>query len=216
MSVATVSPANPNDPDNKPSDVATAGRKVYTEKHISIFLILVCLLQTAFLGWMLHFLISLKIPDINAVASYNPSQATIIYDRAGRIVDRIFVEDRTVVPLENMAPMLPKAFIAAEDGRYYDHPGLDLFSVLRAALNNIVSGARSQGGSTITQQVIKSLLLTPEKTYIRKLKEAILAWRIDKLMTKDEILHIYLSQIYLGEGANERIVVVAAPQPAAG
>jgi penicillin-binding protein 1A len=201
MSVAKVSSAKPNDPENKVSDTATISRNVYSEKHISIFLILVCLLQTAFLGWMLHFLISLKIPDISAVASYNPSQATIIYDRHGRIVDRMFIEDRTVIPLTAMAPLLPKAFVAAEDGRFYQHPGLDLFSVLRAAINNLMDGAKSQGGSTITQQVIKSLLLTPEKTYIRKFKEAILAWRIDKLMTKDEILHIYLNQIYLGEGA---------------
>ncbi|MBU1568347.1 MAG: PBP1A family penicillin-binding protein [Proteobacteria bacterium] len=201
MSVATVSPAKPKTPDNKPSEAVAPKRSIYTEKHISIFFILVCLLQTVFLGWMLHFLISLKIPDISAVASYNPSQATIIYDRHGQIVDRMFVEDRTVIPLTAMAPFLAKAFVAAEDGRFYEHPGLDFFSVLRAAINNFIDGAKSQGGSTITQQVIKSLLLTPEKTYIRKFKEAILAWRIDKLMTKDEILHIYLNQIYLGEGA---------------
>ena len=201
MSIAIVSPANPNDPDNKPRRGAADNRRVYSEKHISIFFILVCLLQTIFLGWMLHFLISLKIPDISAVSSYNPSQATIIYDRYERIVDRMFIEDRTVIPLSAMASYLPKAFISAEDGRYYDHPGLDYFSVLRAAINNFLGNARSQGGSTITQQVIKSVLLTPEKTYIRKFKEAILAWRVDKLMTKDEILNIYLNQIYLGEGA---------------
>ncbi len=201
MSIATVSSAKPNDPENKPAVGATDSRGVYTEKHISIFFIVVCLLQTAFLGGMLYFLISLKIPDISAVASYNPSQATVIYDRHGRIVDRMFIEDRTVIPLSAMAPFLPKAFVAAEDGRFFEHPGLDFFSVLRAASKNFLDGAKSQGGSTITQQVIKSLLLTPEKTYIRKFKEAILAWRIDKLMSKEEILHIYLNQIYLGEGA---------------
>ncbi len=202
MSEATLSSAKPAE--EKPG-TRQAGprdpRRVFGESHINGFLLILCLLQTLFVGSLLYFLDSLKIPDIDAVAGYSPSQATIIYDGAGKIVDRVFVEDRTVVPLENMAPLLPKAFIAAEDGRYYEHPGLDLFSVLRAAINNILSGARSQGGSTITQQVIKSLLLTPEKTYIRKFKEAILAWRIDKLMSKDEILHIYLSQIYLGEGA---------------
>ena len=202
MSEATLSSAKPAE--EQPGARETGPRdprRVYGESHINGFLLILCLVQTLFVGGLLFFLDSLKIPDIDAVAGYSPSQATIIYDGAGKIVDRVFVEDRTVVPLENMAPMLPKAFIAAEDGRYYEHPGLDLFSVLRAAINNILSGARSQGGSTITQQVIKSLLLTPEKTYIRKFKEAILAWRIDKLMTKDEILHIYLSQIYLGEGA---------------
>ncbi len=201
MSVAIVSPAKPSTPDTHSADPKIEGRRTYSEKHISIFLIIVCLLQTAFLGAMLSFLVSLKIPDISAVAGYNPSQATIIYDRQGQIVDRMFIEDRTVIPLDAMTPLLAKAFVAAEDGRFYEHPGLDFFSVLRAAINNMVDGAKSQGGSTITQQVIKSLLLTPEKTYIRKFKEAILAWRIDKLMTKDEILHIYLNQIYLGEGA---------------
>ena len=202
MSEATLSSAKPAE--EKPGTRQAGPRdpcRVFGESHINGFLLILCLLQTLFVGSLLYFLDSLKIPDIDAVAGYSPSQATIIYDGAGKIVDRVFVEDRTVVPLENMAPLLPRAFIAAEDGRYYEHPGLDLFSVLRAAINNILSGARSQGGSTITQQVIKSLLLTPEKTYIRKFKEAILAWRIDKLMSKDEILHIYLSQIYLGEGA---------------
>ena len=114
----------------------------------------------------------------------------------------MFIENRTVIPLAAMSPFLPKAFVAAEDGRFYEHPGLDFISVFRAAINNFRGRARSQGGSTITQQVAKSLLLTPEKTYVRKFKEAILAWRIDKLLSKEEILYIYLNQIYLGEGAN--------------
>ena len=100
-----------------------------------------------------------------------------------------------------MPPLLPKAFVAAEDGRFYEHPGLDFFSVLRALINNIRQGGKSQGGSTITQQVAKGLLLSPEKTYLRKFKEAILAWRIDRMLTKDEIIYIYLNHIYLGEGA---------------
>lgn len=113
----------------------------------------------------------------------------------------MFTENRTVVPLKSMAPHLAEAFVAAEDGRFFEHPGLDLVSVLRALVNNIRTGEKSQGGSTITQQVAKSLLLSPEKTYIRKFKEAILAYKIDKVMTKKEILYIYLNQIYLGEGA---------------
>ncbi len=174
---------------------------MYGEKQISLFLILVCLLQTIFLGGLLFIFISLKIPDIGTVAKYRPHQATIIYDRHGNIVDRIFVENRTVIPLEKMSPFLANAFVAAEDGRFYEHPGLDFFSVLRAAINNARHGGKGQGGSTITQQVAKSLLLTPEKTYVRKFKEAILAWRIDQLLSKKEVLYIYLNQIYLGEGA---------------
>ncbi len=197
-----MSPPKPKTVKKRPARKPAVRRKVYTEKHISIFLIVLCLLQTAFLGSLLIALISLRIPDIRSVARYRPPEATVIYDRKGRIVDRMFTENRTVIPLEAMSPFLSKAFVAAEDGRFYEHPGLDLFSVLRAAINNFRDGARSQGGSTITQQVTKSLLLTPEKTYIRKFKEAILAWRMDKLLSKEEILYIYLNQIYLGEGAH--------------
>lgn len=151
---------------------------------------------------MLFTLKSLDIPDLRNVANYAPAQATIIYDRHGQEVDRIFTENRTLVPLAAMNPLLGKAFVAAEDGRFFEHPGLDMVSVLRAVFVNMKSGRKSQGGSTITQQVARALLLTPEKTYVRKFKEAILAWRIDTLLTKDEILYIYLNQIYLGESAH--------------
>ena len=130
MSIAKVSPVKPDNQENKTAKGATDRRRVYTEKHISIFLIVICLLQTVFIGGLLSFLISLNIPDISAVAGYAPSQATVIYDRQGRIVDRLFIEDRTVIPLAAMAPLLPKAFISAEDGRFYEHPGLDFFSVM--------------------------------------------------------------------------------------
>jgi len=196
-----VSPTKPKRTARRTPRKPVARRKIYTEKHISFFLIIICLLQTAFLGSLLFILISLRIPNISSVSRYQPDQATVIYDSRGNIVDRIFVENRTVIPLDAMSPFLAKAFVAAEDGRFYEHPGLDFFSVLRAAINNFRGKSKSQGGSTITQQVTKSLLLTPEKTYIRKFKEAILAWRIDKLLSKDEILYIYLNQIYLGEGA---------------
>ncbi|WP_457577115.1 penicillin-binding protein 1A [Desulfomarina sp.] len=176
-------------------------KKVYNEKHIFSFFLVVCFFQTLFLGGLLYILVSLHIPDIRNVANYQPSQATLIYDRYGRVVDRMFVENRTVIPLSAMSPYLPKAFVAAEDGRFFEHSGLDIVSVFRAAVNNFRKGGRGQGGSTITQQVAKSLLLTPEKTYVRKFKEAVLAWRIDRLLSKEEILYIYLNQIYLGEGA---------------
>ncbi|MBW2658099.1 MAG: PBP1A family penicillin-binding protein [Deltaproteobacteria bacterium] len=176
-------------------------KKVYNEKHITGFLLFMCFLQTSFLGLLLFILVSLHIPDIRSVAHYQPPQATLIYDRNGTIIDRMYIENRTVIPLSSMSPHLPTAFVAAEDGRFFEHPGLDFFSVLRAAINNLRTGGKGQGGSTITQQVAKSLLLTPEKTYVRKFKEAILAWRIDNLLSKEEILYIYLNQIYLGEGA---------------
>jgi len=160
-----------------------------------------CLVLSLFLGVLLFALDQLRIPGIRDVSQYNPAQATLIYDRHGSVVERVFTENRIVIGLDRMPPLLPKAFVAAEDGRFYEHPGLDLFSVFRAFINNLRQGGKSQGGSTITQQVAKGLLLSPEKTYLRKFKEAILAWRIDRLLTKDEIIYIYLNHIYLGAGA---------------
>lgn len=185
----------------KPIKKPTPRKKVYDERHIFAGIALLAFFQITFVALLLAGLDSLHLPDISNVTKYKPAEATRIFDRHGKLIDKMFVENRNVVPLSEMAQLLPKAFVAAEDGRFFEHPGLDFFSVFRAALNNVKSGGRGQGGSTITQQVAKSLLLSPEKTYIRKIREAILAWRIDKLLTKEEILFIYLNQIYLGEGA---------------
>jgi penicillin-binding protein 1A len=181
----------------------TAARraKVLGEKHIIAFFFSVALLLSVFLAGLLGFFQQLNLPGIRNVSNYQPLQATLILDRNGAIVDRIFIENRVVVGLDEMPALLPKAFVAAEDGRFYEHPGLDFYSVLRALINNVRAGRKSQGGSTITQQVAKGLLLSSEKTYLRKFKEAMLAWRIDTLLSKDEILYIYLNHIYLGAGA---------------
>jgi len=176
-------------------------KKPYNEKHIIGFFFCICLFLSLFLGSLLFALDQLKIPDIRTVSHYRPPQTTLIFDRHGTIIDRLYSENRIVIPLDRMNPLLPKAFVAAEDGRFFEHPGLDSFSVLRALMANLREGRKSQGGSTITQQVAKGLLLSPEKTYLRKFKEAILAWRIDSLLSKDDIIYIYLNQIYLGDGA---------------
>jgi len=185
----------------KKGSSSTRRKKPLNDKHIIGFLFSISLVLSIVLGSLLFTLYQLDIPDIRTVAHYRPAQASLIYDKNGNVIDRIFVENRVVVPLDKMNPLLPKAFVAAEDSRFFEHPGLDTFSVLRAFFNNVREGRKSQGGSTITQQVAKGLLLTPEKTYLRKFKEAILAWRIDSLLTKDEIIYIYLNQIYLGSGA---------------
>jgi penicillin-binding protein 1A len=105
------------------------------------------------------------------------------------------------MPLPQMPQMLVDAFVAAEDSRFYKHQGIDFISIIRAFFKNLEAGTIVQGGSTITQQVTKSFLLTPERSYKRKLKEAILAYRIDKTISKEDILYLYLNQIYLGHGA---------------
>ncbi|MEE4243563.1 MAG: PBP1A family penicillin-binding protein [Desulfopila sp.] len=176
-------------------------RKPYGEKHIIGFLFTICILLTAFLAALLSAMVALRIPDIRTVSQYKPLQTSYILDRHGNVLERIYTENRTLVSLSRMPELLPQAFVAAEDGRFFEHPGLDFISVIRAASVNIKRGGRAQGGSTITQQVARSLLLSREKTYLRKFKEAILAWRIDSLLSKEDILYIYLNQIYLGEGA---------------
>lgn len=182
---------------NKPAPAGAARGHI----HLSFLLLGVAALATFFVGGLLYLLVILNLPDISSLASYRPPESSIVIDSRGRELTRFYRENRRVIRLTEMPPLLPKAFVAAEDGRFYQHGGVDGWSVLRAVFNNLRSGRRSQGGSTITQQVARALLLSPEKTYIRKLREAVLAYRIDRMLSKDEILHLYLNQIYLGEGA---------------
>ncbi len=100
-----------------------------------------------------------------------------------------------------MPKRLIQAFVAAEDANFYQHKGIDYLGIVRAAFKNLISMRKKEGASTITQQVAKSMLLTPEKKYSRKIKEAILAKRMEERLSKDEILYIYLNQIYLGAGS---------------
>lgn len=176
-------------------------KRPWTHVHLAIYLLFISGLLTIFISATLFLFISLNIPAISSLESYRPPITSLILDDQGNVVDRIFKQNRYVVPLSLMPDLLPNAFVAAEDARFFQHRGIDAWSILRALIHNIRSGSRAQGGSTITQQVARSLLLTPEKTYTRKVKEAILAYRIDHTLNKDEILHIYLNQIYLGEGS---------------
>jgi penicillin-binding protein 1A len=145
--------------------------------------------------------LSQDLPKINSLMDYRPPVITTVYTEDGRRIAEFFKERRIVIPLADVPPLLVKAFIAAEDSRFFHHQGVDPFSILRAALKNLEAGTIKQGGSTITQQVTRSFLLTPERSYLRKLKEVILSYRIEKAFTKEEILFLYLNQIYLGHGA---------------
>jgi penicillin-binding protein 1A len=113
----------------------------------------------------------------------------------------LFAEKRYLVPFEHIPPHVRQAFIAAEDDAFYRHGGIDATGILRAFVNNIIAGGKVQGGSTITQQVVKSVLLSPQKSYERKLKEMILSLRLEHELPKDQILALYLNHIYLGSGA---------------
>ncbi len=161
----------------------------------------ILILFAAAAGVATFYYLSQDLPKIASLTDYKPSVITTVYSDDGRKIAEFFKERRIVIPLSEMPQMLLKAFIAAEDARFYKHKGIDVYSIMRAFFKNIEAGTIVQGGSTITQQVTKSFFLTPERSYTRKLKEAILAHRIDKAFNKDEILYLYLNQIYLGHGA---------------
>jgi penicillin-binding protein 1A len=139
-------------------------------------------------------------PSIESAAAYRPSVSSKIYDRNNRIVGEIYIEKRTVVPYKAIPKHVVNAFLAAEDANFFKHKGVDYPAILRAVMKDVMSGGFAQGASTITQQTVKSLFLTPEKSIRRKLKEVILAFRIEEKLTKEEILFLYLNQIYLGDG----------------
>ncbi|RUM88756.1 MAG: penicillin-binding protein 1A [Thermodesulfatator sp.] len=172
-----------------------------TYYHASLLLLAAALVALGTILGGLYLYFRLELPDISALKNYRPPAVTVVYDREGHPLAYWYRERRFPVPLSRMPSYLIQAFVAAEDARFYEHPGIDLLSILRALLADIRARRVVQGGSTITQQVARALLLSPERTLTRKIREAILAWRIDKALTKDEILNIYLNQIYLGAGA---------------
>ncbi len=149
----------------------------------------------------LYVYASRELPNITQIKDYNPSLVTTVYANDGQVLGYLYREKRFLVKLEDMPPYLSKAFLASEDSSFYQHEGLDLTAICRAFIMNIKSGEIVQGGSTITQQIIKQLLLTTEKKYERKLKEAILSYQLENFLTKDEILTIYLNQVFFGAGA---------------
>jgi len=141
------------------------------------------------------------LPQVEGLQAYEPSAVTTIYSDDGSHVRSLFVERRIPVPLQEIPDSLIQALIAVEDSRFYQHFGLDIKGITRALLRDIRSMKLVEGGSTLTQQLAKVLFLTPERTIVRKLKEALLAINIERRYSKDEILTMYLNQIYLGEGA---------------
>ncbi|RYE86884.1 MAG: penicillin-binding protein, partial [Myxococcales bacterium] len=143
-----------------------------------------------------------QLPDVRTLrASYHPGQVTRVLGRDGTLLAELFTERRTVIREKDIPPHVKLAFIAAEDASFYEHEGLNYLGMLRAFVVNLRAGRTRQGGSTITQQVVKNVLLNdPARTYRRKLKEVVLARRLEQDLTKDEILELYLNHIYLGGG----------------
>ncbi|MDR2349438.1 MAG: PBP1A family penicillin-binding protein, partial [Deltaproteobacteria bacterium] len=139
-----------------------------------------------------------KLTDLR---NYEPPTVSFVFAADGTPMAELYEEHRLVVPLDYIPPKVIEAFLSAEDNSFFQHQGVDLFSIGRAALANYRAGKTVQGASTITQQMIRTFLLSNERTMDRKLKEMILAWRVERLLSKEEILHLYLNRIFLGRGA---------------
>jgi penicillin-binding protein 1A len=142
------------------------------------------------------------LPSVAELRSgYHPPEVTRVLARDGTLLASLFTQRRTVIPFKEIPDDLKLAFLAAEDARFYDeHTGLNYLGMLRALAANLRAGHIVQGGSTITQQVVKNLLLDPERTYSRKIRETILARRVEQELTKNQILELYLNNVYLGAG----------------
>jgi len=145
---------------------------------------------------------SSDLPNYRFLQDYKPSVSTKVYDIDGSIVADFATQKRTFVAIDEIPPFVINAFLSAEDKNFFQHPGIDARGITRAIfknLKNIVTGQRLEGASTITQQVAKNFLLSSDVSFSRKVKEAILAFRIEKYLTKKRILELYLNEIYLGE-----------------
>lgn len=141
---------------------------------------------------------SQDLPDYSTLKDYEPPVVTRVYAGNGQLMAEFAQEKRVFIPIEEVPDIVKQSFISAEDKNFYEHNGVDFVAVARAALQNL-QGDSLQGASTITQQVAKNFLLTNERTYKRKIREAILAFRMERAMSKDRLLELYLNEIYLGE-----------------
>ncbi len=175
-----------------------------TKKDHKIYWLIVATLFTgilcgitagAFLG------LTKDLPQIQALESFKPSAITRIYSADQILIGELYVERREPVPLSDIPDMLITALLTTEDRAFYEHSGIALRGIIRAAVKNVLRGRLSEGASTLTQQLARTLFLTPKKTFMRKLREAVLSLQLERRYTKDELLTLYLNQIYFGSGA---------------
>jgi penicillin-binding protein 1A len=152
-------------------------------------------------GYVVYREISQDLPPVDQLLSYRPPTTTQVFAEDGTMLGEFYVERRYLVPLDRVPNHVRLAFLAAEDADFYRHPGIDPFGIARALVANLSNKRVVQGGSTITQQVVKTLLLNPERRIERKVKEVILALRLENKLSKDDILYLYMNQIYFGAGS---------------
>lgn len=150
-------------------------------------------------AWVINYYGN-DIPDYHSLKTYEPDVVTRVYTGDGKLMSEFSTQKRIFVPIETIPDLVKNAFISAEDKNFYKHKGLDYTGIARAFINNLKNPGNLQGASTITQQVAKNFLLTNERSYERKLKEAILAIRMERALSKDRLLELYINEIYLGIG----------------
>ena len=164
---------------------------------------IILILSVFFVSFSALWYFSTGLPDYKKLESYEPPVSSRVYAKDGTLIAEYAIEKRFFIPYDSIPEKVINAFLAAEDKNFFDHPGIDPKGIIRAVINNfknIIDNKRLEGASTITQQVAKNFLLTNEISIKRKVKEAILAFRIEKAYSKKKILELYLNQIYLGEG----------------
>ena len=172
----------------------------FNKKTVLILLVLLGGIATGILtGAFLAF--THDLPQIQALENFRPQSVTRIYSANKVLLDELYLEKRDPVPLQQIPQYLKAALVATEDRKFFTHSGVDIKGIARAIVKDIRAGKFVEGASTITQQLAKTLFLTPRKTIVRKIKEAILAFQLERRYTKDEILELYLNQVYFGSGA---------------
>jgi penicillin-binding protein 1A len=159
------------------------------------------LVGSLFVVWGYYYYVARDLPKLSRIEDYRPPAVTRVLARDGSLIAEFFSERRYPVKLAEVPAHVRKAFLAAEDAAFYSHSGIDPISILRAIFKNIQTGNKRQGASTITQQVVKNLLLSSQRTYARKAREAVLSYRLERRFSKDEIFEIYLNQIFFGNSA---------------
>ncbi|MBI3583229.1 MAG: PBP1A family penicillin-binding protein [Nitrospinae bacterium] len=174
-------------------------------KEIVLYIILPLFFLSGIFITAIAFIVYTKayedLPDVLILKNYKPNLITEVYDDGNKLISEFYIERRVLLPLNNIPSIMKLATLAVEDDQFYKHKGFNFKRIAGALWSNIKAGGVVEGGSTITQQITKTMFLTPERTLFRKIREAILAVRIEKNFSKDEILEIYLNQIYYGHSA---------------
>ncbi len=195
MSSTTIKSKTDNQVSRKPNFFVGVA-KVTTGTFLSLTLLTTSTIAGALVGLAISFR---NLPDVRVLKNYVPSQTSYVYDIKGKLLATYHGEEhRTIVPLRDMSPQLKRAVLAIEDSSFFSHDGVSPLGIARAMKVNIQSGGVSEGASTITMQLVKNIFLTPQRTFSRKLSEAVLAIRVEQVFSKDEILESYLNNIYWG------------------